>query len=245
MPEGGTLTIRTKNVTFTEQQCKAVGGTSPGSYVRLTVEDTGEGIDPEAIDRIFEPFFSTKEAGKGTGLGLSVVYGIVTQHDGWIDVSSEPGRGSLFEIYMPATSDAQAEQAVDEERPEEVRGDGQRVLIVEDEEAVRLFATRALREGGYEVLEATSAEEAMAIFEHEGGRVDLVFSDVVLPAKSGLQLAEELLSQSPELHVLLSSGYTDQKSQWSVIEERGLAFLQKPYDIGQLLQTIRETMGIN
>ncbi len=125
---------------------------------------------------------------------------------------------------------------------EQVLGHGERILLVEDEDNVRDFAKRALSEGGYEVLEATSAEEAMTIFENEERRVDLIFSDVVLPAKSGLQLVEELLSVSPELHVLLSSGYTDQKSQWSVIDEKGLAFLPKPYDIGELLRTIRETI---
>jgi len=241
MPEGGTLTLRTEAVDIDEEQCASLGGAKPGRYAKLTVEDTGTGIDADAIDRIFEPFFSTKEVGKGTGLGLSVVYGIVTQHDGWIDVSSTPGHGAHFEIHLPLIDeiDSQEEEAPKEAPVEELQGQGERILLVEDEEAVRRFAVRALTEGGYEVLEATNAEEALTLFESENGQVDLVFSDVVLPAKSGLQLVEELLSRRPDLHVLLSSGYTDQKSQWSVIGERGLAFLRKPYDIGELLSSIR------
>ncbi len=242
MPDGGTLTIGTGEVELTEEQCGTVAEARSGSYVRLSVEDTGDGISQEVIDRIFEPFFSTKEAGKGTGLGLSVVYGIITQHGGWIDVSSEPSGGTLFEIYLPITADTEEEKPSKDIPLETIRGQGERILLVEDEEAVRDFAKRALREGGYEVLEATSAEEALSIFESEDGRVDLIFSDVVLPAKSGVQLVEELLARSPHLNVLLSSGYTDQKSQWSVIDEMGLAFLRKPYDITELLRTVRETM---
>jgi PAS domain S-box-containing protein len=242
MPGGGTLTIRTENVALGEEDCQDVGEATPGEYARIIVRDTGEGIDQAVVDRIFEPFFSTKEAGKGTGLGLSVVYGIVAQHGGWIGVSSEIGEGTTFEVYMPVTNDVTEEEPVAEVAMEKILGHGERILLVEDEDNVRDFARRALCEGGYEVLEATSAEEALDIFENEERKVDLIFSDVVLPAKSGLQLVEELLSVSPELHVLLSSGYTDQKSQWSVIDERGLAFLPKPYDISELLRTIRETI---
>jgi PAS domain S-box-containing protein len=245
MPGGGTLTIKTENVSLSSSDCKSLHEARPGRYVRLSVRDTGSGIEPEVIDRIFEPFFSTKEIGKGTGLGLSVVYGVVSQHEGWIDVDSEVGKGTTFHVYLPVTTADLADLTVRDVAIAEVHGHGERVLVVEDEEAVREFATRALRDSGYSVLEAANAEEALAVFEQEKGNVDIVFSDVVLPSKSGLQLADELLARHPDLHVLLSSGYTDQKSQWSVIQERGYGFVQKPYAIHDLLRTIREVIGPN
>jgi len=242
MPGGGTLTIKTENVSLTKKDCKSLHEARPGKYVLLSVSDTGSGIDHDVIDRIFEPFFSTKEIGKGTGLGLSVVYGVVSQHEGWIDVESEIDKGTTFYVYLPVTT-AQATELKEKEAPvAEITGHGERILVVEDEVAVREFATRALNDSGYKVLVAADAEEALAVFEKEKGKVDIVFSDVVLPSKSGLQLADELLAQHPDLRVLLSSGYTDQKSQWSVIQERGYGFVQKPYAIRDLLRTIRETI---
>jgi PAS domain S-box-containing protein len=245
MPGGGTLTIRTENVSLSKRDCKSLHEAKPGRYVRLSVNDTGSGIAPEVIDRIFEPFFSTKEIGKGTGLGLSVVYGVVSQHDGWIDVESRVGEGTTFHVYLPVTTAEIAEQTTREVMIAEVNGRGERILVVEDEDAVREFASRALTDSGYDVLQAADAEEALEIFEKANGAVDVVFSDVVLPSKSGLQLADELLARHPDLRVLLSSGYTDQKSQWSVIQERGYGFVQKPYAIRDLLRTIREVIEPN
>ena len=233
----GELLERMQDGTLPACAQKALSQTEP-----VAIQDTGSGISPEVLDRIFEPFFSTKEIGKGTGLGLSVVYGVVSQHGGWIDVESEVGRGTTFDVYLPVTT-AEAEEISAKEVPiAEVNGHGERILVVEDEDAVQEFATRALRDSGYKVLQAADAEEALAVFEREKGKVDIVFSDVALPSKSGLQLADELLARHPNLHVLLSSGYTDQKSQWSVIRERGYGFVQKPYAIRDLLGTIREVI---
>jgi CheY-like chemotaxis protein len=242
MPEGGRLTIATREVTLDERACAAIHDARPGSFVCLSIEDTGSGIEREVIDQIFEPFFSTKGPTKGTGLGLAVVYGIIRQHGGWINVYSEPNQGTAFKVYLPSVGAAQAEatDGAAESATETARGAGQRILLVEDEEAVRNLASRALRENGYTVFEAGAYEEAIELFDREGGRFDLVFSDVVLPDKSGIRLIDDLLSRRPDLQVLVSSGYTDQKSQWPIIQEKGLKFLQKPYSIVDLLGTVDE-----
>ena len=242
MPEGGTLSIQTRNVTLDEKACESITDAVPGDYVRLSVRDTGTGIEPEILHRVFEPFFTTKELGKGTGLGLSVVYGVVSQHGGWMSIDSSLGEGTQFTAYLPVTVDAVAEQAETDDTIVTTAGHGEKILVVEDEDAVREFAMRALREGGYTVLAAADADEALAVFSEADG-VDLVFSDVVLPTKSGLELAEELQSARPDVRVLLASGYTDTKSQWEAIRDRGFGFLQKPYGIRDLLLTIRETIG--
>ncbi len=243
MPQGGRLIIKTENVTLDEDYYRVIPEARPGKFVCLSVEDTGVGMDQETLRHIFEPFFTTREVGKGTGLGLAVVYGIVRQHEGWINVYSEPGRGSTFKAYLPSFS------AEPEEEPEEeptffqaIQGHGQRILVVEDEEGVRAFATTMLRESGYVVFGAASAEEALDIFEREKGNFHLVFSDVVLPGRDGLQLVDELLLRKPALRVLLSSGYTGQKARLSTIRQRGFLFLQKPYTLSQLVQAIVEAV---
>ncbi|MBA7555409.1 Sensor kinase CckA [subsurface metagenome] len=245
MTNGGELTIKTENVTLDEDLCRDIPEARPGKFVCLSVADTGVGMDKETIPHIFEPFFSTKDAGKGTGLGLSVVYGIIQQHGGWINVHSNPGQGSMFKFYLPAFSAIQEDEAEVKETIslQELQGSGERILVVEDEEKVREFVTMALRESGYLVLEAASAEEALELFEREKGKFHMVFSDVVLPGKTGIQLVDQLLARKPELPVLLSSGYVDAKSHWSTIRERGFQFLQKPYALANLLRAIKETMS--
>jgi len=243
MPEGGTLTIKTQNIYIDKDYCKTYTYARPGRFVCLTIEDTGIGMDKETIPHIFEPFFSTKGTGKGTGMGLSVVHGIVKQHEGWVNVYSEPGQGSTLKIYLPAVSLKPEEEPEDAISQKDLQGSGENILLVEDEEGVREFATSALHENGYVIYEAASAEEALDIFEKEKGNFDLVFSDVVLPGKGGLELIDQLLSQKPDLRVLLSSGYTDQKSQWPVIRKRGFRFLQKPYALTDLLRGINEAIG--
>jgi len=244
MPEGGKLTIATRNVVLDSKACATIHDAHPGSFVCLSIEDTGSGIERDIIDQIFEPFFSTKGPTKGTGLGLAVVYGIIRQHGGWINVFSEPNQGTAFKVYLPSIQDARSasEESTTTGEPRAVRGAGQRILLVEDEEAVRELASRALRENGYVVFEARAYEEALELFEREGGNFDLVFSDVVLPDKSGIRLIDTLLSRRPDLPILVSSGYTDQKSQWPVIQEKGFRFLQKPYSLVDLLGTINELL---
>jgi signal transduction histidine kinase len=240
MPKGGELTINTENVTLDEKHCKRIPEARPGKFVCLSVADTGVGMDEETMQHIFEPFFTTKET--GAGLGLSVAYGIVKQHEGWISVYSEPGQGSMFQVYLPALPiEAERETAVTISL-EELQGSGERILLVEDEEDVREFLTRALRENGYVAFAAANAKEALDIFEREKEYLHLVLTDVVLPDLSGLELVDQLLSRNPQLLVLMSSGYTDDKSQWPVIRERGFPFLQKPYALADLLRVIREVI---
>ncbi|MEW5803338.1 MAG: PAS domain S-box protein [bacterium] len=242
MPNGGRLSLRTKNVTFGENfAAAAIPEARPGRYVRLSIEDTGAGMDKETISRIFEPFFTTKGMGKGTGLGLAVVYGIVKQHKGWIDISSEPGKGAVFHIYLPASSLIPEEDSIDGLISlQGLQGNGERILVVEDEEDVRRMTVRVLRENGYTVTEASNAQEALTIFEQKKEEFNLVLSDVVLPDQSGPELIEQFLLHYPALKVLLTSGYTDQKSQWPLIQKRGFSFLQKPFNPHNLLRTLRE-----
>jgi CheY-like chemotaxis protein len=202
-------------------------------------------MNKETQDHIFEPFFTTKEVGKGTGLGLSVVYGILKQHGGWVNVYSEPNMGSTFKIYIPAVivSEPSDDDSTEEAQPlEGIKGKGERILLIEDEKRLSEFIKRALCENGYAVIEAMDGAEAMRVFEAEGHRFDLVLSDVVLPGIGGLDLMDALLEKKPDLKVLLSSGYTDHKSQWPIIEEKGYRFLQKPYNLIELLKAIRETL---
>ncbi len=243
MPDGGTVTIRTEHVTVNDEASKMSPDAHTGDFVCLSVTDEGVGMDRATLEHIFEPFFTTKEKGKGTGLGLSVVYGCIKQHGGWICVDSSPGLGTTFRIYL-GLSDQSAASSADDKPIDEcvLEGHDERILLVEDEPVVRDFASRALREKGYEVLDVGSAEECLEAFEREGHMFDMVFSDVVLPGKSGVQLVDELISMDPNLPVLLSSGYADQKSQWPIIREKGLRFLQKPYSLQDLLSSIREVL---
>jgi PAS domain S-box-containing protein len=242
MPSGGRITIKTKNIVFDEEHCRLAPETRSGRFVCLSVEDQGVGMEKKTLEHIFEPFFSTKEAGKGTGLGLSVVYGIVKQHDGWIHVYSEPGKGSIFRVYLAAFSAKLQKRTEESISLSDLRGGGERILMVEDEEGVREFAAKALRECGYVIFEAAGAKEALQIFDREAGNFRLLFSDVVLSDQSGLELAEKFLSRKPELQVLLSSGYTDHKSQWPIISEKGFHYLEKPYFLRDLLRAVKRAM---
>jgi len=243
MPEGGKLTITTENVTLSEEQCTTIPEAQPGKYACLSVADTGVGIEKEIIEYIFEPFFSTKEPGEGTGLGLSVVYGIAKQHGGWINVYSEPGQGSTFKLYLPAIPGKPEANTKEPILAQKLQGNGERILLVEDDGRVREFLAEALNENGLIVFEAANAREALDIFDSEQGEFHLVFSDVVLPDINGFQLAEQILSRKPELPVLLGSGYIQDESQWSAIPERGFQLLTKPYTLAELLRAVREAMG--
>jgi CheY-like chemotaxis protein len=240
MPNGGKITIKTENVALSGEDCKGIPEARPGKFVCLSVIDTGVGMEKAVIPNIFEAFFTTKGDGKGTGLGLSVVYGIIKRHNGWISLCSEPGQGSIFKVYLPASS-AKPETETKEAIPlGELQGSGEGILLVEDREEARKLVTRGLRKNGYVVFEAASAEEAEDVFEREKGNLDVLFTDVILPDKSGLQLADQLLSHKPDFRVLLSSGFIGDKDEWSFIRQRGLRFLQKPYTLVELLRAISE-----
>ena len=243
MPKGGKLTVRTKNVHIDSNYCKKVPEARAGKFVCLSVKDTGVGMTEEILEHIFEPFFSTKGCRDGTGLGLSVVYGIVKQHEGWIEVKSKPDKGTLFHVFISAVPVKPEEETEKMISVEEFKGHGEKILVVEDEESVREFVRRALDRTGYQVHTASNDCEALDIFVREKKNFHLVFSDVVLPDKTGVELVEELRSRNPELRVLLCSGYVGWKSQWPLIEEKGFLFLQKPYALIDLLRTIREALN--
>ncbi len=237
MPLGGRITLRMENITFTEEQSKR----APGNFVCLTVEDTGIGMDKETIEHIFEPFFTTHSP-SGTGLGLSVVSGIVKELKGWIDVSSESGKGSKFMVYLPASMESIEPVFEESMERKPVDGGGKRILLVEDDKWVCRSTAMVLSDNGYKVIESPNAEDAISLFYREKGRFDLVLSDVVMPGRSGLQLVDPLLEINPKVPILLFSGHLDDKVQLNEIIKRGIAFIQKPFEINDLLSAVEETM---
>ncbi len=242
MPNGGTLTIRTEGLLIGRAARDDSGARRRRRYVCLSVSDTGEGMDKETMRRIFEPFFSTKGPNRGTGLGLPVVYGIVEAHGGWIDVRSKPGEGATFAVYLPALKGGPLVVEKESDETYRVRGKGERILVVEDEASIQNLNVRALKAHGYMPFAATSAREALEIFDRERGNFAMVFSDVILPDDSGLNLAEELRARNPDLRILLSSGYSEERAPLKTIQERGFLFLQKPYGVARFLRAIRDVL---
>ncbi len=247
MPSGGQLAFRTDMALFDDADATAHPETHAGKFVRLTVSDTGSGIPDELIPRIFEPFFTTKERGKGTGLGLSVIYGIVKQCGGWITVQSAIGMGTQFMLYLPANETVDAVPAENTLMPAEVPfsmpGIGKTILLVEDEPGVRSLAALVLQSSGYKVHVCTGSDEAKAIFDKEGARIHLLFSDVVLIGQNGIDLAQDLRRQNPRLPCLLCSGYADETVRWEVIQKEGFHFLPKPYPVAKLLSAVAEALN--
>jgi PAS domain S-box-containing protein len=242
MPQGGRLIISTNVVSFSTDDLLLHPDALAGSFVCVTVSDTGSGMTPEVRRHIFEPFFTTKGIGKGTGLGLATVFGIVKQHDGWISVYSEPDKGTEFHIYLPrqTTGETGEQAAASVPAPQ---GAGQRILLCEDEDMVRTLIARLLTRHGYQVQLAASAEEALEVFFSAPEPFDLVFSDVVLPGKSGFDLVSELKTRAPTLKVLMASGYTDDRTRWAQIKEQGWRYLQKPVSAHLLLQTLSDMLN--
>ena len=243
MPRGGRLTIKTSNVVLTEEQCLLDPDAHPGDFVCLSTEDTGVGMNEETLDRVLEPYFTTKEMGKGTGLGLSVVYGIVRKHEGSISISSTPGQGAIFRIYLPSSETRPQPPPKEQWDSEQFRGRGERVLLVEDHAEIRDISVRILTENNYDVSSAANAADAVTLFESEGGAFDLLFSDMILTDATGLDLADRVSGLKPELAVLLTSGYMDDKLQLRLIEEKGYPFLPKPYANQELLRAVRRELG--
>jgi signal transduction histidine kinase/ActR/RegA family two-component response regulator len=241
MPEGGQLTITTENVSISEKQSKTMPDTRPGRFVRLSMTDTGVGMNEETAMRAFEPFFTTKDGAKG--LGLSAVYGVLKQHEGWVDVRSQSGQGSVFSLYLPTLS-AECEVEISVvPLSEKLRGGGECILVVEDEDIARGWITHLLHGSGYETIEASSAEEALETFNSERNRISLVLTDVVLPDKDGAELVEELLSINPTLPVLLSSGYSNEGHRIQELLKDDVAFLQKPFTRAELLGKLSELLA--
>ena len=246
MAAGGTITVRTMLVDASLFPVPLIGGSaSAGSFAVLTVTDTGCGIPKDMQERVFEPFFTTKGK-EGTGLGLSVIYGILQDHQGGIQLTSTPGKGTSFHIFLPATGRGALTPATvtvsDKGTVAKYRGQGQRVLLVEDEEAVNHLVRTALAQNGYTVTAAATAKEARARFDESSGQFDMIFSDAVLPDGNGLQLLDSFLTTNPGLRALLSSGYTDKNSLLEMARHRRISFLPKPYSLPELFQTVAEVM---
>jgi PAS domain S-box-containing protein len=244
MPEGGKLSIETACLELDAAEAKARVGAGAGRYVRLTVSDTGDGMNREIAARAFEPFFTTKRVGEGTGLGLASVYGIVTQADGHIDLASEPGVGTTVTAHFPATEMPGSRVADTDGRPDEesLEGAGETVLLVEDEDAVRDLTRRILARHGYDVVPADTVHDALLTCEQHEGDIDLLLTDVVMPEMSGPDLAERAISLRPGLRVLFMSGYTS-----DIVASRGgdngaVPFLGKPFTTEALLRTVREAL---
>ena len=249
MPEGGQLTIRTRNVSERESQKLDTIGVPVGEYVMIEVEDTGHGMPQEVQEKIFEPFFTTKSVGKGTGLGLAQVYGIVKQTGGFIFVDSTIGKGTTFRIYLPrhevdveAVAEAAKVKAAKKERHRDLTGAG-RVLLVEDEDAVRSFAIEALKRQGYEVLEATTGAEALEVMDETDQPVDLVISDVIMPEMDGPSMYKVMRQTNPDLKIIFMSGYPDDAFKNSLDPDAKFAFLQKPFSLAQLAAKVKEELA--
>ena len=237
---GGQITIQSGNLTLAGEQARAIPEAQPGDYITVEVADTGAGIAPEILPRIFEPFFTTKEAGQGTGLGLSVVYGIIRQHQGFVQVTSEPGRGTRFRIALPAYTGLEDDSENTGPSAEDLAswmGHGEQLLIIEDETGVQELLRQILARMNYHPLIAANLTEARSILASSPD-LKLILSDVVLPDGNGLEFAMELRAQRPGFPVLLASGYTVDRSRGPDIQKQGLPFLQKPYAIHQLLRVI-------
>ncbi len=237
MPDGGKLTVGTRNVTLDEEYCRIHAETRPGEYVLLTVSDTGHGIDKETIDHIFEPFFTTKELGCGTGLGLAVVYGIVKQHGGFINCYSEVEHGTTFNVYFPA---------IESPIEPEVQSSGvmpafgtETILIVDDEDLVRELGARILSKAGYNVLTATNSREALDLFEKERAQISLVILDLIMPKMGGKECLKELRKIDPQLKVLIASGLSDAASVQESIKMGAKGFIYKPFKSKELLRQVR------
>jgi len=247
MPNGGTLTVRTSNASVSERQSSDLQSMPPGDYVLCEVQDTGTGIPKDILDKIWEPFFSTKDVGKGTGLGLSTVYGIIKQTGGFIFCDSVVGRGTVFRIYLPRhTQEATAPEEAKGERAEAKRADHTgkgTVLLVEDEDAVRAFASRALASRGYTVLEAASGDAALAIFAEKGEEISLVISDVVMPEMDGPTLLKELRKRGVATKIIFISGYAEDAFEKNLEGEHDFAFLPKPFSLKQLAEAVKNVMG--
>lgn len=259
MPDGGKLTIRTSNVSTADVAQLNHKGMPAADYVRIDVSDTGTGIPPDILDKIFEPFFSTKEVGKGTGLGLSTVYGIIKQTGGFVYVDSEPGKGTIFHIFLPRHDAiveappevaapvvaAAAEPAAAAAKPRaDLTGQGT-ILLVEDEEGLRALNARGLRSRGYQVIEASNGVEALEKFDEENGAVDLVVSDVVMPEMDGPTLLKAMRGRNAELKIIFVSGYAEDAFEKSLPENEQFAFLAKPFALSALVAKVKETMGAN
>jgi CheY-like chemotaxis protein len=239
MPEGGKLNLKVENCVLDEQYVAMYTQAKPGRYVLISVTDTGTGMPPEVIDKIFEPFFTTKEVGKGTGLGLSTVMGIVKSHEGVINVYSEIGKGTTFRVYLPAmehSSDGQIKPAQPISLP---RGNGEVILIVDDEASVLTITSQTLQAFGYRALTATDGADAIAVYTEHKKDIAVVITDMMMPLMDGAAMIRALTRINPEIKIIAASGLN---ATSGAVKESGFGvkhFLTKPYTAETLLQALR------
>jgi len=241
MPQGGIFSVVTESVEIDQEYIDFYGYGVPGAYARMAVSDSGIGIDNETIKRIFDPFFTTKEVGKGTGLGLSIVYGIVKQHNGFINVYSEPGRGTTFSIYLPL-SKAEQRARPDQNRLQYPAGGSETILMAEDDTVVRDLSRTVLTEFGYTVIEAVNGEEAVQKFREFKDKIQLLLLDIVMPKKNGKEVYDEIKNMRSDVKVLFLSGYPAEVIGNTGLLEDGSNLIMKPVHPQDLLRRIREEL---
>jgi len=241
MIDGGTITISSSTAILDDQSCATRPDASPGSYVRVTVKDTGAGINEKILPRIFDPFFTTKEVGKGTGLGLAMVYGIVKNHEGFCTIESIPGQGTTFSVYLK-TAEGQSSETV---RPEPASLEGRTFLIVDDEIIVTSMLKDYLEDLGCKVLIAHNGKEAVDIFKKKRNEIDLVILDIIMPVMNGKETFQELIKIEPDVRVLVSSGYILNAETQEILNMGALGFLQKPYSMDAVESRLREMLADN
>ncbi len=241
MPDGGLLMIETELIEIDEEYKKTHGYGEPGAYALISAADTGSGIDEKTRAKIFEPFFTTKETGKGTGLGLSIVYGIIKQHQGYINVYSEKGRGTTFKIYLPLSENKVKEITPPLEPSLNIIGT-ETLLLAEDDADVRKFTKYVLEESGYTVIEAEGGMDAIDKFMENKDKVRLLLLDVIMPKKNGKEVFDDIRKLKPEIKALFMSGYTANVIHKKGILEEGLDFILKPVSPAKLLKKVREVL---
>jgi CheY-like chemotaxis protein len=240
MPGGGRLAIEAKPVELDEATAQANPESRPGTFVCLSVADTGRGMDAHTLNHSFDPFFTTKEVGKAAGLGLSIVYGIAKQHEGWVEVASQPSRGSIFRVFFPALAKALVPPS-DPFAAGPPRG-RETILVVEDEAAVRGMVMLGLQLYGYRVLGAGSGGEALRLWEDHAGEIDLLFTDMRMPGMTGMELFNRLKRDKPGLKVVISSGHSEELLASEMQASPGMIFLPKPFGMSTLGMTVRNCL---
>lgn len=241
MPKGGVLTLATANVEIKEEDLQSQN-VPPGRYVRISVSDTGLGMDPQTQKKIFDPFFTTKEIGRGSGLGLASVYGIINNHQGFIEVSSEPGKGSTFDLFLPASSLEHEGSPMDAEQSDLVNPGGETVLLVDDEDMILEITEELLTSIGYQVLTARGGHQAVEVFRKHGHEIDIVLLDMIMPDMNGAETYDRLKDLDPGVKVILTSGYSLNSQTDKIFSQGCNGFLQKPFSIQSLAHKITEVL---
>ncbi|MBU2522171.1 MAG: response regulator [Proteobacteria bacterium] len=243
MPNGGKLIFETKNIILDEKYCKVNLGVVPGGYVLMSVSDTGNGMDKDTLEHIFEPFYTTKQTGEGTWLGLSMVYGIVKSHGGHITCNSKPGHGTVFNIYFPVIKEIDNLEQAEPKNEAEIYGGNETVLIVDDVKSILELGQYMLSPYGYKIIKAENGEEAIKIYKTEKDRIDLVILDIDMPGMGGDKCLQELLKINPDIKAIIASGYTGKLKIKEFMKNGAAGYVCKPYRLEDMLKNVREVLG--